>query len=216
MGVSLPAKITNARPLERYRKTSWGYSKKPLVLYSAVPFILFVGGADRRRKLQDLVTAFNHLRAEGLKLKLVLAGDSMQGPRNIATEEIQSALVSSSYRSDIIFMGFIDNYTRDWLYKHALVFAFPSRYEGFGLPVLEAMIHGCPVISYNNEATKEVAHYEPLYVNDANEIAESVRALMALNKKQLSEVHSRNIEHAKTFSWQKTSKQMLAILDDLI
>src|SRR5436190_305364 len=79
-------------------------------------YLLFVGGADRRRKLEDLVTAFNQLRAQGHELKLILAGDTMQGPANVATEEIQYALKTSSYLKDIIFMGFANDATRDWLY----------------------------------------------------------------------------------------------------
>ena len=73
LGVSKPKNNTTNNPiLHHYVKTSWGYIKRPLTLDSTVQFLLFVGGADRRRKLEDLVTAFNHLRARGQKTQTSL------------------------------------------------------------------------------------------------------------------------------------------------
>jgi len=214
LGVSLPKNNSKPIKLSHYKNTSWGYIKQPLSLDKDTPFLLFVGGADRRRKLADLVTAFNHLRAQGYKLKLVLAGDSMQGYNNIATEEIQYALKKSSYLNDIVFMGFVNDNERDWLYKNALAFIFPSVYEGFGLPVLEAMIHSCPVISYRNTATEEIAGDNIMYANNALEITQLVIKLLNSNQPTIDHLKEKALLHAKKYSWAKTSTNILSQLED--
>lgn len=194
---------------KRFKETVWGYIKQPINLSQYGPFVLFIGGADKRRKLEDLVTAFNNIRSQGYKLNLVLAGDSMQGPANISTEEIQYALKTSSYKDDIIFLGFVNDAERDWLYKNAVAFIFPSRYEGFGLPILEAMIHKCPVISYKNKATQEVAGDKIIYVGNSLEIEQSIIEVLGMDENKKKEVVNAAFEHAKKYSWEKTSSTIM-------
>lgn len=206
------SKVARAeRSLKRYKNTSWGYMPYSFKLPVDKPFLLFVGGADRRRKLEDLVTAFNHLRANGHDINLVLVGDSMQGPEAIATEEIQGALKSSSYLEDIIFLGFTNDEERDWLYSQALAFVFPSRYEGFGLPVLEAMQYDCPVVCYPNEATLEVAADAPLYATSPNEIVKAIELLIEKPsvKKQM---YSKGKAQVALYSWSKTAQNIFSFL----
>lgn len=204
---------TGTTTFKAYEKTSWGYRPHDYTFDPDVPYLLFVGGADKRRKLQDLVTAFNNLRAQGVDIKLVLAGDSMQGPETIATEEIQGALKTSSYLDDIIFLGFIDDTSRDWLYKHALAYVFPSRYEGFGLPVLEAFTYGCPVICYENNAVREVAKDAPLYADDALGIESQIRHLLDIDKKTLDKLIKRGYTQANKFDWSKTSGKIFDLME---
>jgi glycosyltransferase involved in cell wall biosynthesis len=211
LGVNPPKALSahNSLAMFRYVDTSWGYMKRPFKFDSDERFLLFVGGADKRRKLDDLVVAFNHLRAQGVELKLVLAGDSMQGPRNIATEPIQKALQNSSYLDDIIFMGFVDDQQRDWLYNNALAFVFPSMYEGFGLPVMEAFSYGCPVISYQNAATKEIAYDLPLYADNPDGLFSAVLQLLNMTASERSGLEHRAIKKAAERSWSETSKEII-------
>ncbi len=216
LGVSAPQRGSDASPnLKRYYRTSWGYFPRPFHLDPQEPFILFIGGADRRRRLEDLVTAFNQIRGEGKSLKLVLAGDSMQGPENISTLEIQNSLKASSYLDDIIFLGFVDEATRDWLYKSAKAFIYPSTYEGFGLPVLEAMVHGCPVICYKNGAVEEVAGRLPIYVSNQEELRQSIIKILEASDQELNSIRRQNTAHAQKFSWTKTSKAILTAIEKL-
>ncbi len=215
LGIASPLDTTNKEPaLKQYVKTGWGSVQRPLKLDGDTPFILFVGGADRRRKLEDVVTAFNNLRARGVSIKLVLAGDSMKSAENISTEEVQTALKRSSYIEDVVFMGFVDDATRNWLYEHALVFIFPSRYEGFGLPILEAMVHGCPVISYSNAATREVAANVPIYTNDSLELVDAIMSRLAATHKEQAKTATAGVEQAQKYSWSKTSRHMIDLLSD--
>lgn len=212
LGTSAPDVKNIVTTLRRYEKTSWGYSPYDFKLDSKTPYILFVGGADKRRKLQDLVTSFNNLRAQGVNLKLVLAGDSMQGPETISTEEIQGALKTSSYIDDVIFLGFVDDATRSWLYTNALAYIFPSRYEGFGLPVLEAFMYECPVICYENSAVREVAGKAPLYVNDSQELSDKIHLLLGCNSSELKKIKSKGMAQAKKYDWSKTSERILDLI----
>ena len=189
LGVSEPLFHTTTTPqLHRYLKTSWGYMARPYSMDLETPFLLFVGGVDRRRKITDLVTAFNHLRGQGHKLNLVLSGDIMHGPNSIPVEETRDALKSSSYLEDIIFMGFTDDTTRDWLYRNALAFIYPSRYEGFGLPILEAMIHGCPAICYENSAVREIGGKTLMYAKDAEDIKDKVLLLLSYSTNKVKQI----------------------------
>jgi glycosyltransferase involved in cell wall biosynthesis len=215
LGVNSPKRFSVHEPLKmhRYIASSWGYLRRPFSFDNVPPFLLFVGGADKRRRLEDVVTAFNHLRGQGYDVKLVLAGDSMQGPTNISTEVIQKALLESSYIDDIIFMGFVDDRQRDWLYSHALAFVFPSKYEGFGLPVLEAFSYGCPVVAYPNQATVEVARDVPIYANNYRELAQSVAELLDQSPAASKELKERSIQQAEGFKWAKTASDVISLIE---
>lgn len=194
--------------LHRYHDTSWGYLPAPTTLGSE-KFLLFVGGADERRRLHDLVGAFNHLKAQGQDIKLVLSGDIMKGPAHIPSYVIQKSLKDSSYLDDIYFVGFTDDATRNWLYKNALAFVFPSVYEGFGLPVLEAMSYGTPVICYDTPAVREVAQDAPIYAQGIHGIMQSINHLLSANAKQHDLIRQRGLKQAQKYSWKKTAKQIV-------
>lgn len=197
---------------ERYMPSSWGYIRKPYELDEKVPYILFTGGADSRRKLDELVVAYNCLRAEGHQLSLVLAGDILQGPNNIPIVETQQALQNSSYLDDIVFLGFVDEDTKNWLYQNALTFVYPSKYEGFGLPVLEAMAKGCPVICYKNDAVAEVGGSAALYANNPTDIQDNITMLLNASAEARNKIVKKGITHARQFTWDKTSQ---AVIDNL-
>lgn len=203
----VPAKaaFTEARP------SSWGYLPEPVDL-TEKPFLLFVGGADPRRRLVDLVAAYNTLRAQGTDLRLVFAGDSMQSPDTVGNPLLQSYLRKhSAYSEDISFLGFVTDDQREWLYAHALAFVFPSVYEGFGLPILEAMERDCPVITYMNTSITEVAGDAVMIAHDFDDIATHVKTLMA-DKKVRSSLIAKGHKQAAQFAWKKNAKNIMAVI----
>lgn len=209
------AKPSTAKPpaMQRYISTSWGYIQQPTNLTNK-NFILFVGGADNRRKLDDLVAAFNQLKAQGSDVCLVLSGDTMRGPKAIPSPEVQNALLSSPYLDDIYFMGFTDDTTRDWLFKNTKAFVFPSIYEGFGLPILEAMELEAPVISYDNLAVREVGGTLPFYASDSLTLTRAITQVLHLSAKELQDIKKKGREHSRSFSWESTAKAIIDCIED--
>lgn len=206
------AKTQTKGTIQRYQKTSWGYLPQPDSLESQ-RFLLFVGGADERRRLYDLVAAFNQMKAQGSDIKLVLSGDIMKGPLQIPTAKTQKALLYSSYLDDIYFVGFTDDATRNWLYKNALAFVFPSVYEGFGLPVLEAMSLRTPVICYKNSAVQEVAGTFPLYADDVWSLYDKIKEVETLSSKDsFKNLLDKGAEHTTHYTWEKTARQVIDII----
>lgn len=206
-------KTSSSISLARFYDTSWGYLPQQFTFSSSRRFLLFVGGADHRRKLEDLVAAFNQLNAQGQEILLVLAGDSMQGPNNISNDTVRRTLISTAYPERIIYVGFTDDNTRDWLYEHATAFVFPSVYEGFGLPVLEAMSYGTPVISYDNLATKEVALDGPLYASDVPTLIEQIRHILGMSKYERKTLSENSIAISKRYTWKAAGEEFQSIIN---
>jgi len=198
--------------ITRYYQTSWGYSIKKIESLKNELFLLFIGGVDNRRKIVDLVTAFNQLRAQGYNIKLALAGDSMNDIDRMDNFETKNAILSSSYFNDIFLLGFVDDSMRNWLYQNTLAFVFPSVYEGVGLPVLEAMNHHAPVITYDNRATREVAKDFPLYASDPLSIVDDVKRLLTMDKKELLSITDKACAHSQKYNWKNTAASIMRIV----
>lgn len=214
LGVNAPlSEALEKEPNKHYVETSWGYVTRKIKFGNPTPYILFLGGTDARRKINDLVTAFNHLRAEGHKLNLVLSGDILEGAQCLPVKDTREALSLSSYKDDIIYLGFTDEPTKAWLYRHALAFVYPSRYEGFGLPVLEAMSYSTPVIAYENGALQEITDKSVVFAKDALGIKDAI--LEIIEHPDIAQKRSTaGIKTTEKYTWQKTADQIIKVLTD--
>jgi glycosyltransferase involved in cell wall biosynthesis len=168
-------------------------------------YLLFVGAGDARRRVDDLVAAFNNLKADGNDLQLVLVGENFKKPTDIPNVAVRNEVIRSSYSKDILTMGYIDDQTKHELFAHALAFVYPTKYEGFGIPVLEAMLLGCPIITYKNSSLPEVGGAHAVYAKDWQDIAHQVRVLQAEPKGKREERLKAAKEHAKSFTWDGTA-----------
>lgn len=197
--------------LYSYKTTMWGVIKSKIDL-TAKPFILFIGGTDQRRQMVELIAAYNNLRARGANISLVLAGDEMEGLESLKNDNMKGYLKNNtSYNDNIYLMGYVTNSERDWLYSNTLCFVFPSLYEGFGLPILEAMSRGAPVVTYENSSIVEVGGQDVIYANGCIEIVNAIQELInnpakgrALSKKGITRSHK--------FSWDKTTSAIMDII----
>lgn len=195
-----------------YQYTQWGSvlrAFKP----SSKPFLLFVGGTDHRRKMIHLIAAYNNLRARGHDIDLVMSGDAMKGIEDIKNPAMQKYLLdNTSYLDGIHLVGYASNEQRDWLYRHALAFVFPSVYEGFGLPVLEAMQYGTPVITYKNSSIKEVAESSAIYTYGTIGITTEVAKLLADTTDVRSKLSSAGHKQTAKYTWKQTTDAILAAI----
>jgi len=195
-------------PLNEYKPTVWGSLKRSVDL-TKKPFILFSGGTDPRRKINELLAAFNNLKARGTDISLVLSGDSMDGLENLKNEEMKSYIKeNTSYIEDIHLMGFVSNVELQWLYSNALAFVFPSVYEGFGLPIIEAMGHCCPVITFNNSSIREAGGNDAIYVNNFKEIAHAIQALIDDPNKRSNLIKGGKSRSLK-YTWDNTADSII-------
>lgn len=180
-------------------------AKKPRVMPTK-PYLLFIGAGDARRRVDDLVAAYNNLKADGNDIQLVLAGENFSKPGNIPNKVTREAVLGSSYGKDILTLGYIDDATKQALFKNALAFVYPTKYEGFGIPILEAFLLESPVISYKNSSIPEVSGGHALYAADWQGICKNVRVLLDMPEKERSKLIDRAKNYAEAFTWEKTAR----------
>lgn len=169
-------------------------------------FIMYVGRPTPHKNLARLIDAFVELQASHPDLLLVLAGKKDYNYRQ------HEARVQKDGIKGVVFTDFIPDEQLRWLYEHCAAYVFPSLSEGFGLPGLEAMLHGAPVVSSNATCLPEVhgeaAHYfDPLNAHDmAVKITEVID-----NESLRSDLITKGKAQAATFSWQRMAAQTLAV-----
>ena len=175
-------------------------------------YFLAGGRLDQRKNIANVVEAYYLARDKGVKEKLVLIGDPGFGYEKILTK-IDSRY---EYKKDIIMPGFMGPDKLKDLIPGASAFIFPSRYEGFGLPVLEAMQAGTPVITANISSLPEVAGDAAILVNPENpsEIAESMLNIV-LDQVLRADLINKGRIQASKFTWARTAQHILQVLEDL-
>lgn len=171
-------------------------------------YILFVGTLQPRKNIVRLIQAFSKLNAD---LQLVIVGK-----KGWQYEEILKAPEKFGIKDKVLF---IDNAADEDLpsfYKNATIFALPSLYEGFGLPVLEAMQFGCPVITSNVSSLPEAGGDAALYVDpeDVDDISKKMQKLLE-DENLRKELIEKGYKQVKKFSWEKSARETLAVLEEV-
>lgn len=179
------------------------------------PYLLFVGAGDARRRVEDAVAAFNNLKASGRDIQLVLVGENFKSAESIPNIKVRNSVLSSSYGKDILTLGYVNDSTKQRLYKDAIAFVYPTKYEGFGIPVLESMLLECPIITYKNSSIPEVGGDYALYAHDWMGIQRCVDQLIDESARARHERVSRAKDYASRFTWDKTAQSIYKVLTDL-
>lgn len=167
-------------------------------------YILSVGTREPRKNLQRLIQAFVLLKNELPNLSLVIVGKYGWG-KDIDNFKFKS----SSWQTNIKLLGYVPKEELFSLYSGAECFVYPSLYEGFGLPILEAMASGCPVVTSNVSSMPEVAGKAAVLVNPESieDISSGIKR--ALNERE--ELIKKGKQRAKNFSWEKTAEETLSV-----
>ncbi len=209
--------IDGVRP-EQVKRVYLSYDEKNMfpektaaVDNAAGRYLFYVGAFERKKNIARLIKAFNIVAEKDRELKLVIAGK----PTWDDTTEIYDAVSSSPCRDRIVMPGYISVEHKRQLYSNALCFVFPSICEGFGIPVLEAMACGCPVITADNTSLPEVGGDAAVYVDACSieQLAweiERVTASEGLRK----EMAAKGLVQVKRFSWDKTAGQVENVYRD--
>jgi glycosyltransferase involved in cell wall biosynthesis len=177
------------------------------------PFILYAGAIRPHKNVVRIIEAFSTLKSELQKeqqlpdLKLIIIGDDLSShPR------LRRTVVRGGVQNDVRFLGFVPIEVLRIFYDVAKVFVFPSLYEGFGLPPLEAMAHGTPVVTSNTSSLPEVAGNAALLVNPENvfEIRRGLQRAL-LDPALRAQMKQRGYEQAQRFSWTSSVSRILEI-----
>lgn len=173
-------------------------------------YVLFIGNIEPRKNITGILDSYSSLKGiTKSEYSLVLAGSS--GWQN---DEIKRKLHEMADLS-IIRPGYIDEKDIPALYSGASLFVFPSHYEGWGIPILEAMACGVPVVTSNNSSLPEVAGNAAIMVDadDTKEITSSME-LVLNNSKIKKEMIKKGYSQAKKFSWEKSAKIFNKIINE--
>lgn len=175
-------------------------------------YILFIGTLEPRKNLKTLIQAYHRLIQEGPVGPLVVVGG-----RGWGYDAIFRLISNLELEKKIIFTGFIDELEKFNLLQKATVFVYPSLYEGFGIPVLEALSLGVPTITSNVSSMPEVAGDAALLVNpfSVGELTNALKELLT-NPFLRKELYSKGIEQASKFSWEKASLATIATYKDAL
>ena len=170
------------------------------------PYALFVGGIQPRK---DPLTAIEALALADGDLGLVIVGDEKRGG-----DEVRSAVRRLGLEGRVQFIGYVEHEILASLYRGAACLVFPSRYEGFGLPVLEAMASGTPVVATTAGAVPEVAGDAAILVapGDPAALADGVREALAKREQLVAA----GLERARQFTWVETARRTLAVYRELL
>lgn len=179
------------------------------------PFLLYVGSAEPRKNLPGLLRIFREIGGQDPDLHLVLAGVTGRGEAHgvdgssvWTLDPVASAGLDDRLSARVKTLGLVDRRRLVALYRRAAAFVFPSLYEGFGLPVLEAMAAGCPVVASDVEAVAEVAGNAAVLADVGDESAFSRAVLdVAHSPDRRQELRAAGLDRAGGFSWGETARR---------
>ncbi|MEO8285853.1 MAG: glycosyltransferase family 1 protein [Chloroflexota bacterium] len=176
-----------------------------------VPFILYVGTIEPRKNLTRLIQAFAQLKASGLPHKLVMVGQP-----GWHCEPIYAEVERRGLQREVIFTGYVPFEDLPALYSAAESLAFPSLYEGFGLPVLEAMACGTPVVTSVSSSLSEVAGDAALLVDplSVDQIAGALAQIHA-SSTLAEDLSERGLVRASHFTWENAARSTLDVYEHI-
>lgn len=176
------------------------------------PYILSVATLEPRKNFAGLLRAFDVL-PEDIKTSHSLV---LTGAKGWLDDEINELYDDMSKKYDIIRTGYLPDEDLPTLYSGASLFAYPTFYEGFGMPPLEAMACGVPVVTSNNSSLPEVVGDAALMIDASNtqEIADAMKQVIT-NPKLAASLSEKGLAQAKKFTWEKSAKDLIAMMEEV-
>ena len=197
------------KPLKNKKNIHDELKKKYNIDY---PFILFVGTLEKRKNVPILLKSFYKLKKFNIKHRLVIVGG-----KGWKYTEIFDIIQDLNLQNDVIFTNYVSDEYLVKLYNAADLFVYPSLYEGFGLPPLEAMACGCPVITSNTSSLPEVVGDAGIMIdpNDIDSLTDSMLKILTDNELR-QKMARKSLERACMFSWKKTAKETWDVYEEVL
>lgn len=180
-------------------------------------FIMFVGGLDFHKNVIGLINAFKKFIDAGkLDYQLVIVGAKGYGRVGNVAQEAKKLIKELNLERNVIFTDFVEDKDLVLLYNSADLFILPSLKEGFGLPPLEAMACGCPVIVSNSSALPEIVGDAAVLFNpyDTQDIANKIYKVLS-DENLKNKLISKGLQRVKDFKWDKTASKMISIYEEV-
>ena len=175
-------------------------------------FLLYVGGIDIRKNILGLLDDFNEIHLTHKGLRLICVGKEFLKKDQLNDLGWSKFIKKNNLEKYVITPGYVSDGELSYLYENAEAFVFPSRYEGFGLPVLEAMQSGCPVVAYDNSSIPEVAGNAAILVKDGESMVPALEDLMQ-DKGKRKALIEKGYKQAEKFSWKRTAQETIKVLE---
>jgi glycosyltransferase involved in cell wall biosynthesis len=182
------------------------------------PFVLYSGRISPHKNVVRIIEAFSALKTDLAKedkledLKLIIIGDEVS-----KHPDLRRAVIKSGVQYDVRFLGFVPIEVLRIFYDTAMLFIFPSLYEGFGLPPLEAMAHGTPVVASNTSSLPEVVGKAAVLVNPENVFEMSRAMFRVLTDQPLREkMKVAGLAQSEKFSWETSVLRMIEVYDEVV
>lgn len=202
-------KLKLPEAVQQERLKAWGLWDQP--------YLLHVGMLNKRKNIPMLIHAFREVLAHKPALKLVLAG-SMDAKHHINDKaNIEKAIADTGLKDKVVLTGYMSDEDLSVLYGHALLYIFPSINEGFGLPVLEAFLHGVPVLVANNSCLPEIGGNAVIGFNpwDSKDLAEKIINILS-DPEVYERLQKAGYARLSHFSWQHAAASLVAICQNIV
>ena len=177
-------------------------------------YVLYLGGFHRRKNVHRLLAAWSWARDPiGNDYPLIIAGQLPESPDGVLFHDLPALAEELELEDTVRFIGPVDEVDKPALYQGATCFVYPSSYEGFGLPPLEAMACGTPVVTTGKASLPEVVGDAAYYVEDPTDTRKLGAAIIGVvvDGQLADELRERGLKQAAKFSWEKTAHETVAI-----
>jgi glycosyltransferase involved in cell wall biosynthesis len=202
-------------PIERVRVTPLGFFGKSKNIEDMPPrenFLFFPGSTEPRKNLKNLLLALEILARKGMKISLYLSG-----PVGWKNKKFEALLSRSPVKDSVHLLGFVDDDKLSELYRECRSLIFPSVYEGFGLPVLEAIAFGTPVLTSKNSVMEEIAENYASYFdpNSPESIAETIETFWNTPAEESAEKEHLRKKILARYTWENAAREVLQVFREL-
>lgn len=177
-------------------------------------YLLYIGDINWNKNLTGLINSFGEIKDKDLSL--VIVGKVFSDKPNIPEyKQVEDAIRNSGKANKIILLGYVPSHHLSVIYSRATLYVQPSWYEGFGLPILEAMKFGCPVATSNRGSLPEIGGDAVAYFDPKTNMTEVIESLLRSPSK-LADLSARGLEQSKKFTWATTAKLTHQVYENVL